>query len=160
MVFHWSLSDNKPLQVSRTLLSILADLNNAVVWMVSTCPLISKSFSPYDNPLEIVPSAPITIGNTVIFMFYDFLVLWQSLGNLSFCFLLFLLSGSLRQQVHCFFCWLSLGLVVSPKLDDLFVSQGILCLILQDRFWIVHIPLVGRVTFKFLAQFPVDYLPF
>ena len=30
-------------QVSRTLLSIQADLNNAVVWMVSSCPLISKS---------------------------------------------------------------------------------------------------------------------
>ena len=32
------------LKVSRTLLSILADLNNVVVWMVSTRPLISKSF--------------------------------------------------------------------------------------------------------------------
>ena len=40
MVFHWSLSGNKSPQVSRTLLSILADLNNAVVWMVSTHPLI------------------------------------------------------------------------------------------------------------------------
>ena len=39
MVFHWSLSDSKSPQFSRTLLSILADLNNAVVWMVSTCPL-------------------------------------------------------------------------------------------------------------------------
>ena len=38
-VFHWSLRDK-----SKTLLSILADLNNAVVWMVSTRPLISKSF--------------------------------------------------------------------------------------------------------------------
>ena len=45
MVFHWSLSDSKFLQVSRTLLSSLADLNNAVVWMVSTRPLISKSSS-------------------------------------------------------------------------------------------------------------------
>ena len=43
MVFHWSLSDSKSPQVSRTLLSILAVLNNAVVWMVSTRPLISKS---------------------------------------------------------------------------------------------------------------------
>ena len=38
MVFHWSLSDSKSPQVSRTLLSILAVLNNAVVWMVSTRP--------------------------------------------------------------------------------------------------------------------------
>ena len=31
MVFHWSLNDNKLPQVSMTFLSILADLNNAVV---------------------------------------------------------------------------------------------------------------------------------
>ena len=36
MVFHWSLSDSKSPQVSRTLLSILTVLNNAVVWLVST----------------------------------------------------------------------------------------------------------------------------
>ena len=41
MVSHWSLIDNKSSQISRTLLSILADLNNAVVWMVSTDPVIS-----------------------------------------------------------------------------------------------------------------------
>ena len=47
MVFHWSLSDSKSPQVSRTLLSILAVLNNAVVWMVSTRPPTSKSSSPF-----------------------------------------------------------------------------------------------------------------
>ena len=44
MVFHWNLSDSKSPQVSRTLLSILGDLNNAVVWMVSTRPLMLKFF--------------------------------------------------------------------------------------------------------------------
>ena len=42
MVFHWSLSDSKSAQVSRTLLSILVDLNNAVAWIVlrfSTLPV-------------------------------------------------------------------------------------------------------------------------
>ena len=38
MIFHWSLSDSKSPQVSRTLLSILAVLNNAVVRLVSTRP--------------------------------------------------------------------------------------------------------------------------
>ena len=33
MVFHWSLSNSKFPQVSGTLLSILAVLNDAVVWM-------------------------------------------------------------------------------------------------------------------------------
>ena len=54
MVFHRRLCDSKSLQVSRTFLSILADINNAVVWMVS------------------VPSTPITVGITVTFKFHSF----------------------------------------------------------------------------------------
>ena len=72
MVSHLSLSDNKSPQVSRTLLSILVYLSNAVVWMNPTCPLISKSSSPFTNPIEIVPSAPTTNGITVTFMFHGF----------------------------------------------------------------------------------------
>ena len=37
------ISDNKSSQVCRTLLSILADLNNSVTWKVSTRPRVSKS---------------------------------------------------------------------------------------------------------------------
>ena len=47
MVSHKYLSESKSPQISRTLLSILADLNNAIVWMVSIRPLISKSSSPF-----------------------------------------------------------------------------------------------------------------
>ena len=72
MVSYWSLSDNKSPQVSRTLLSILADLNNTVVWMVSTRPVISKSFSPCTNPLVTVPRAQITIGIIFTFIFQSF----------------------------------------------------------------------------------------
>ena len=72
MVFHWSLSDNKSPQVSRTLLSILAVLNNAVVWMVSTRPPTFKSSSPFSNPLVTLPNAPITIGIIVTCMFHSF----------------------------------------------------------------------------------------
>ena len=42
MVFPWNLS-LESLQVSKTFLSILAILNNAIVWMVLIHPLISKS---------------------------------------------------------------------------------------------------------------------
>ena len=59
MVFHGSLSDSKSPQVSRILLSILAVLNNVVVWMVSTRPSTSKSSSPFSNPLVTDPNAPI-----------------------------------------------------------------------------------------------------
>ena len=72
MFFYWSLSDRKSPQVSRTRLRILAVLSNAVVWIVSTRPPTSKSSRPFNNPLVIVPSAPITIGTIVTFMFHSF----------------------------------------------------------------------------------------
>ena len=72
MVFYWSLSDSKSPQVSRTRRRILAVLSNAVVWIVSTRPPTSKSSRPFNNPLVIVPNAPITIGTIVTFMFHSF----------------------------------------------------------------------------------------
>ena len=94
MVFHWSLSDSKSLQVSRTLLSILAILSNVVLWMVSSGPLISKSLSLFNNPLVTVPKAPIMIGIIVTFMFHSFLIPLQGRGNYpSFYFLLILFCG-------------------------------------------------------------------
>ena len=73
MVFHWRLSDSKSPQVSRTLLSILAVFNNAVVWMVSTRLPTSKSSRPFNNLLFTVLKAPITIGIIVTFMFHNFI---------------------------------------------------------------------------------------
>ena len=72
MVSHESFSDSKSPQVSRTPLSILDDLNNCVIWMVSTRPLISMSSSPFANLLVIAPSTPITIGMAVTFMVHNF----------------------------------------------------------------------------------------
>ena len=123
MVFHWCLSDSKSPQVSRNLLSILADLNNAVVWMVSTRPLISTSFSPCTNFLVTVPSVPITFGITVIFMFHNFFgslarSWYLSLFSPSFSFTQ-LSAGTTKSTIrHVLkFCWLSLGLVAWPSLD-------------------------------------------
>ena len=72
MVSYWSLSDSKSPQVSSTLLSILADLSPAVVWMVSTRPLTSTPSSPFTNSLVTVPRAPITMGITITFIFNSF----------------------------------------------------------------------------------------
>ena len=60
-------------QVSRTLLSLLAIFNNAVIWIVSTCSPISKSPRPFNNPSVIVPKAPITFGTIDTFMSHSFL---------------------------------------------------------------------------------------
>ena len=84
MVFHWSLSDSKSPQVSRTRLSILAVLSNAVVRIVSTRPLTSKSSRLFNNPLVTVPNAPITIGTIVTFMFHSFFISLTRLRYLSF----------------------------------------------------------------------------
>ena len=40
--------------------------------MVATHPLISKSSSPFNNPLVTVPRAPIIIGVNITFMFHSF----------------------------------------------------------------------------------------
>ena len=139
MVFHWSLSDSKPPQVSRTRLSILAVLSNAVVWIVSTRPPTSKSSRPFNNPLVIVPNATITIGTIVTFMFHSFFnslarsrylsffslsfrfILWSA-GIAFFFFFFFcccwLLSRLFFRFSFFFFCWLLWGLVFWSGLGD------------------------------------------
>ena len=118
MVFHWRLSDSKSPQVSKTLLSILAVFNNAVVWIVSTRPPTSKSSWPFNNTLVTVPKAPITIGIIVTFMFHSFFnslarSMYLSLFSHSFS----LFCGQLGQQSRQFckfslFCWLLWDLVL------------------------------------------------
>ena len=129
MVFHWNLSDSKSPQVSRTLLSILAVLHNAVVWMVSTRPPTSKSTSSFSNPLVTVPNAPITVGIIVTSMFHSFfnsLARSRYLSFFSHSFSFILLSAGTAKstilQVLFFFFWrLLLSLVFWPGLGDPFV---------------------------------------
>ena len=128
MVFHWSLSDSKSPQVSRILLSILAVLYNAVVWMVSTRQPTSKSSCPFSNPLVTVPNAPITIGIIVTCMFHSFFnslarSRYLSFFSHSFSFILWS-AGTAKStilQVLYFCFWLLLSLVFWPGLGDPFV---------------------------------------
>ena len=131
MGFHWSLSDSKSPQVSRTLLSILAVLNNVVVWMVSTRPSTSKSSSSFSNLLVTVPNPPITIGIIVTCMFHSFFNFlarsrYLSFFSHSFSFILWS-AGTAKStilQVLSFFCWLLLGLVFWPRLGYPCVCQS------------------------------------
>ena len=59
-------------------------ISNAIVWMVSTPPVISKSSSPSINLLVAVPRAPITIGIIVTFMFHSFFISLARSRYLSF----------------------------------------------------------------------------
>ena len=144
MVFHWSLSDSKSPQVSRTLLGILAILNNAVVWMMSTRPPTSKSSSPFSNPLVTVPKVSITIGIIVTCMFHSFFnslarSRYLSFFSHSFSFILWsagTAKSAILQVLFFFFCWLLLSLVFWPRLGDPRVCQspiGVLLLLLLSR---------------------------
>ena len=169
MVFQWRLSDNNSPQVSRTLLSILAVFNNAVVWMVSTRPPTSKSSRPFNNPLVTVPKAPITIGIIVTFMFHSFLNSLARSRYLSFfshsvvCqdnkvdnfadflffsfffFLLIIIRYGLRAEIRWSVC-------ISKSHRNLCVSFS------RTGAGLCIYHLLAWSNFKFLAHFPVDHL--
>ena len=119
MIFHWRLSDSKSPQVSRTLLSILAVFNNAVVWMVSTRLPTSKSSRPFNNPLLTVP-----IGIIVTLMFHSFFnsqarSRYWSLFSHSFSFILWsagTAKSTILQIFSFFFCFFLMIIIRSGLL--------------------------------------------
>ena len=60
----------RPSKVYWTLFSILSNINNVVVRMAPTCPLLSLSSFLYS--LLTVLSAPVTTGFTITFMFHNY----------------------------------------------------------------------------------------
>ena len=124
MVFHWRLSDRKSPQVSRTLLSILAVFNNAIVWMVSTRLPTSKSFGPFKNPLLTVQKVPITVGIIVTFMshnFFNSLARSRYLSFISYSFSFILWSDGTTKSVvlQIFFFFFLLIIIRSGLLADI-----------------------------------------
>ena len=116
MILHWSLSNSRSPQISRTLLSILAVLDNAVVWMVFTRPPTIKSSSPFNSPLVTVPKAPITIGIIVTFMFHSFFnslarSRYLSFFSHSFSFILWS-ARTAKSTILLFFFFCDIGIVV------------------------------------------------
>ena len=168
MISFWNLSNKKSPQYSRTLLGILADLNNAVVWMVSTRSALSKFSSPCTNPLVTAPRAPIRIGIIVTFMFHR---LFNSLASSRY---LSLFSHSFNFTSWSSGTTKSTVLKVPLYLVDYYkilssgrdlvirlyvkIPEELVRLILLDRFWVVHIPFVRMDKIQFPAQFLVDNL--
>ena len=56
----------------------MADLINAIVWMVSSFPPNSKSYSFFNNPSEIVPRTPNSFAATITFELYSFFFMFSS----------------------------------------------------------------------------------
>ena len=101
MVFHQRLSDGKSFQVSRTFLSILADLNNAIVWILPS--LLSE-------PSGTVFNEPMIIGITVTLMFHNFFSSlvrskFFSLFSLSLIFTIIITQSFLHQRKLMVFHW-------------------------------------------------------
>ena len=97
MTFHWSMNDSKSPQVSKTLFSILVDLNSAVVWMVSAGSPISNSSNLFIRPLEIVPGASSTV-TVILYSLFCSLARCKYLPVFSLS-LIFTLSSAGRQSL-------------------------------------------------------------
>ena len=131
MVFSLNFCDSKFPHVFRTLLSILDVFNNAVVWMVSTRPLISNSSSSCTNLLATVPRAPITIGGTDTFMFHSFFNSQARSRYLSSFSLYFSFTPQSAERAKSrilrvlLFYWLLQNQVVWLRFGDPFISQNL-----------------------------------
>ena len=90
--------------------------------MASTYPLISTSSIPFTNSLVIAPSAIITIGITIPFMFHSFFLFSSKVYVLISLFTFFqfypvvCLDGKVHYWQGLFSCWLSLGFVDLAKI--------------------------------------------
>ena len=127
--FHTSVSFitgfwvTESLQVSRTLLSILDDINNAEVWMVSIRPVISKSSSPFGDCTE---STNYNWYNRHFSVFFNFLERSRYLFFFSQSFNFTLLSSRTAMfsnlQDLFYFLIIIKGLIIWPRLGDPLVS--------------------------------------
>ena len=168
MVSLWSLNDCKSPQVSRTLLSIPAD-SYAVVWMVSTCRLISKSSSPFYQSFE---ECPICTNHSWYHHHLHvpefFLVLLLGLGTYpsSSLSLIFTLSSAgkakstIRQVFFLSFFSFFILLTITKSGRLAKIPENFVHFILQDWFWVVHIPLVRMVKLNIFARLPIVYLSY
>ena len=175
MVFHWSLRDSMFSLVSRTVLSILVDLNNAVFWMVLRCPLIFKYSMSFKQSFDDCTER----SNYNWYLYYFFVPSYffispakskqVSLFSISFSFTLWSAGTAkfpIRQVLFFFlfsffFFFFYYHRVWSPgqdRLRDQFylkIPNKFERLILSDAFGFMNIPFIHMVKFKILAQLSI-----
>ena len=146
MLFHWSSSYTKCLQVSRTLPCILAMLLFGWSWFVLWFPALPV---PFPKPLGIVPSEQIIIGITVIFKFHNILVLRQGISTcLSFH---FLRSRSSCMKFCPFVAWNLCTFVILPISIFQFLSFSLRSIVVNaltgccDKSFLFFKRLIGLV---------------
>ena len=129
----------------------------------------SKSSRPFNNPLVIVPKAPITIGIILTFMFHRFFFQFSSkvevlislvtffqfysvvsrdskVDNFAdFIFLLIIIRSGLLAEIRWSVC-------ISKSHRSLCVCHFL------GHVGVVHIPFLSMVKFKCLSHLPVDHL--
>ena len=129
MVFHWNLRDSNSPQISRTSLSILSELNNFCLdnlylsfdfWAFLSLDQSSGGYSKWTscNWYHCHLHIPLFFSSLSRFRYLSFF-------SLSFNFTLWfagIIKSPLQQVL--FFCWPSKGLVIFPRLGDLFESQN------------------------------------
>ena len=140
LVFPWILSDSKCPQISRTLLSILANFSNAVVSMIFILPLIFSSFS---KPLGTIPNALNTNVITVILKLLSFFSSltrskYFSIFLLSFIFTLW--SAGMKKSTWGLVLFFFFSLVWSICISK---SQNFESFILLDGFWFIFIIIIA-----------------
>ena len=101
-----------------------------------------------------------------VFFYFHFLVRWN--GKIHSITSSFLLVNKYYVWYIFFFFFFFFFLVLTVSRSSrlakikwsVWISKSQLVhLILQEEFWVMHIPFVRMVKFKLLAQFPVDHLP-
>ena len=98
-----ALAGGIPLESLQDPLSILAGLNNAVIWMILACPTLPALLPGLWGSF---PSAPNTIGITVISMFQNFIVsiiLSSSIRRSTILWLVPLFNADLDIYYSCWF---------------------------------------------------------
>ena len=99
VISHWSSSNRQFPQVSRSLLSILSDINNAAIRMILIRHQILNTSSPLTNHLGPIQMHQLQLVSPLLSWSIAFLVLWLDLSTcLSFSFLCF--STGSQPSVH------------------------------------------------------------
>ena len=154
MVFHWSLSDRSSPQVSRSLLIILAVLNNAVVWIISLRPLTSKSSSPFNSHLVTV------LKNCHFHVPYFFNSLARSRCLFLSTFFQFYSVVTRDSKFHNSASSLFLLIIMTRTRWSacMFKFHRIFCVSFSWIYIGLCSPFVRMVKFQFLSQLPMDYI--